>query len=87
VTFFVYVELASFTFLFFNHYHETHLYLGIIMGNPGVFQANLHLYLAKPTPMYTGMGFCRYGYGSVAVISDVTGTWPTLVTSEPMYLL
>ena len=40
---------------------RVHMAIGNMTGNPGVFQGNLHLYPRKPTPAYTGAGFCRYG--------------------------
>ena len=40
----------------------TCLFLGIGMGNLGVFQGYLHLYPIKPVPMPKGTGFDRYRY-------------------------
>ena len=34
------------------------VYLGIITGNPGVFQGYPDPYLQKPIPALKGMGFC-----------------------------
>ncbi|KAF8812170.1 hypothetical protein BYT27DRAFT_7035262, partial [Phlegmacium glaucopus] len=37
--------------------------IGNVMGHPGVFQGNPHLYPSKPVPTSTGAGFDRHGCG------------------------
>ena len=49
------------------------MFLGNSMGNPGVCQANLYPYLAKPTPAYMGMGFGGYRYRVLWVVVEISG--------------
>ena len=43
--------------------HNPQFHIGIVTGNPGVFQGNPHPYPWKPAPAATGMGFRGYGCG------------------------